>query len=246
MSLQGATLQAFSAASLLDLWEAGRGRAPVEQALLLLSAAFPGRTQGELAQLSIGQRDALLLRLREQTFGSRLTGLAACPNCGERLETSFLVSELLESIPAPDEGGAPLTLETLGYKISFRLPTSQDLQNAPDREALLAACVLEAARAEAAIPPASLSEAVTQALVARMEQADPLASVTMPLTCPACNHAWQSLFDIASFFWSEIGAWAARILREIHLLASAYGWSEAEILALSAWRRQRYLELVSA
>jgi hypothetical protein len=31
---------------------------------------------------------------------------------------------------------------------------------------------------------------------------------------------------------------------EVHTLASAYGWSEAQILALSATRRQRYIALV--
>jgi hypothetical protein len=35
-------------------------------------------------------------------------------------------------------------------------------------------------------------------------------------------------------------------LREVHVLASANGWSEAEILALSPQRRQRYLEIVTA
>lgn len=244
--LQDASQPALSAASLLNLWEAGRGRTPVEQALLLLSAAFPKRAPDELAQLTIGQRDALLLRLREQTFGPRLTGLSVCPKCGERLETTFMTDEILESLPTPAEGGTPLTLETQGFKISFRLPTSLDLQNAPDREALLAVCVLAATQEETATTPASLPEAVTQSIVARMEQADPLASVSMPFTCPACGHAWQPLFDINSFFWSEINAWAFRMLREVHLLASAYGWSEAEILALSAWRRQCYLEMVSA
>jgi hypothetical protein len=31
----------------------------------------------------------------------------------------------------------------------------------------------------------------------------------------------------------------------VHSLASAYGWSEAEIVRMSPMRRQRYLELVS-
>jgi hypothetical protein len=35
-------------------------------------------------------------------------------------------------------------------------------------------------------------------------------------------------------------------LRDVHELASAYGWRESEILALSPQRRQAYLELVRA
>jgi hypothetical protein len=53
-------------------------------------------------------------------------------------------------------------------------------------------------------------------------------------------------FDIASYFWDEINAWANRILREVHILASRYGWSERDILALSPWRRQFYLDMVNA
>jgi hypothetical protein len=34
------------------------------------------------------------------------------------------------------------------------------------------------------------------------------------------------------------------MVREVHRMASAYGWREADILAMSAFRRQRYLELI--
>ena len=51
--------------------------------------------------------------------------------------------------------------------------------------------------------------------------------------------------DVAAFFWTELNAWAVRLLREIHALASAYGWREADILALSPKRRDLYLELIS-
>jgi hypothetical protein len=50
---------------------------------------------------------------------------------------------------------------------------------------------------------------------------------------------------VVSFFWMEVESWAYRILRQVHALASAYGWSEGDILAMSPWRRQFYLEMVS-
>ena len=76
-----------------------------------------------------------------------------------------------------------------------------------------------------------------------MARADPQADVTFSITCPACGHAWQAIFDIVSFFWREVNAWSYRLLYEVHLLASAYGWREADILAMSPWRRQCYLEM---
>jgi hypothetical protein len=85
---------------------------------------------------------------------------------------------------------------------------------------------------------------VTEAISARMAEADPQADVRLNLVCPQCNHRWQAPLDIAAFLWSEIQAWAVRLLREAHLLASTYGWREADILAMTPWRRQVYLELI--
>ncbi|HXI74354.1 MAG TPA: hypothetical protein VNG94_02120, partial [Pyrinomonadaceae bacterium] len=87
--------------------------------------------------------------------------------------------------------------------------------------------------------------AVTDAVAKRMAEADPQADLRLDLSCPACGHRWQALFDIDSFFWSEINAWAQRVLTEVHALASAYGWRERDILDLSPRRRQFYLGLVS-
>jgi hypothetical protein len=50
------------------------------------------------------------------------------------------------------------------------------------------------------------------------------------------------LFDIATFFWAEVSAHARRLIRDVHALARAYGWREVEILSMSGWRRERYLE----
>ena len=76
-----------------------------------------------------------------------------------------------------------------------------------------------------------------------MEVCDPLAAIDIPLDCLNCGHQWQPLFDIVSFFWTEIAAQARRLLREVHTLARYYGWREADILAMSAIRRQFYLEM---
>ena len=64
------------------------------------------------------------------------------------------------------------------------------------------------------------------------------------MTCPACGRFWQAAFDIASYLWSELDALAQRLLGEVHTLARAYGWREADVLSMSPWRRQFYLEMV--
>ena len=84
------------------------------------------------------------------------------------------------------------------------------------------------------------------AVTERMSQADPQADVKLGLDCPACGHDWLVTFDILSFLWSEIETWAQRMLRDVHILARSYGWREADILAMSAFRRQCYLEMLGA
>jgi hypothetical protein len=49
-----------------------------------------------------------------------------------------------------------------------------------------------------------------------------------------------------SYLWAEVHSWALRTLHEVNVLASAYGWRESDILALSQWRRQAYLEMVQS
>lgn len=248
-------MRSFSASDLLTVWERGLNGTPAERALLLLRSAFPDAPPASLARLTIGQRDLCLLKLREMTFGSNLTGVAACPGCGDQVELDFDIREIASDeakLPDfPDDEAVneiPLTLP--GWELRFRLPTSADLASlqvdvSQAKTKLLEACVLSASREGEPAQATELPEEVVAALSERMAMEDPYLNITLALKCPACSHEWLMIFDIVGYFMSEITFWAARMMREVHRLASAYGWREADILAMSAWRRQRYLELIS-
>ena len=81
---------------------------------------------------------------------------------------------------------------------------------------------------------------------ARLSDLDPQADVRIDAACPSCANRWQAPFDIVSYLWAEIDAWACRMLRDIVRSAAAYGWRESEILALSPIRRQVYLDLIQS
>lgn len=241
-------MRELSASKLLCVWEQTLGQSNVERALALLAAACPEQTREELARLSIGRRDRLLLTLREWTFGSRLLGRVPCEKCSEPLELSFNVSDIC----APEtEGADSLALKLDGYEVQFRLPDSRDLsavQQSVDvssgEDVLLSRCLLSVTKAGTERAPADLPERLREAVAKRMAEADPQADVQLQLSCPACGHRWLAAFDIVSYFWSEINAWAYRILGEVHKLAAAYGWREEEILAMTPRRRHIYLEMV--
>ena len=87
-------MRPLSAQDLLRVWEVGENQHPLDRALTLLAAACPELTWDELAALSVGQRDARLFTIREQTSGPRLNGFAECPRCAERLEFDVAVADL--------------------------------------------------------------------------------------------------------------------------------------------------------
>jgi hypothetical protein len=78
-------MRALSAKELLSVWESGASQVPLQRALTMLAFACPEASSDSLARLTIGQRDARLLALREMTFGSEVTGVTDCPECGEKI-----------------------------------------------------------------------------------------------------------------------------------------------------------------
>jgi len=241
-------MRALSVPELLQVWERGLIQTPIQRALTLLSVACPDTSMKELAALSIGQRDARLLTLREWAFGSQLVSVVNCPNCNDRLELNFSIADIRVASDTPSP--STLSLEEDDYIVRFRLPNSSDLAviTAEDpaiaQRQLLKRCLLEVTYHQEPHSPEQLPETVLNSVIEQMALADPQAEVKISLTCPACQHAWKSVFDIVSYFWDELNVWAVRLLREVHVLASAYGWHEADILAMHPYRRQLYLEMV--
>jgi uncharacterized protein (UPF0212 family) len=232
-------MRALPAPELLRVWEQGLAQSPIDRALTLLAAAG-SEGRDVLAELSIGERDTRLLALREKTFGANCESLAGCPKCGERLELFFTVADMRRS----PEAAAELSVDTAGCALNFRLPNSVDLAEAARardereaREVLLERCILNDG-AEA------LPDEVAAQIAERMERADPQGNVRLDLRCPVCDHEWQTIFDIESYFWTEIDAWVQRTLKEVHALALAYGWRELDILNMTQWRRQIYLGMI--
>lgn len=254
-------MRPLSASDILKVWEQGEEMSAIDRALTMLATACPEHARAELAALSIGQRDAWLRELRELTLGSRLEGFTVCGQCQEQLVFTLDIASLRShsSAPSSDE---EFEFEMDGRALLFRLPNSRDLAAvavcedvAVARRLLAERCVLQPSRngvgrtsvcspAEQTEVRPTLSEETITRLAERIGEYAPDSETPLDFTCPSCGHQWRAFFDIAAFFWAEIAAQARRLRREVHLLASAYGWREADILAMSARRRQAYLEMI--
>ncbi|HEY2929526.1 hypothetical protein [Piscinibacter sp.] len=239
----------LDADALLALWER------------TLAAGAPGRDDALLQALpdalaaprTLGERNARLLALHAQLFGSELALLSHCPACGSAAQFSADCEALAARPPATDAAASRHRLEAQGHAIEFRLPDSADIaaaSGAPDDDAfareLLARCVLACTRNGARVPPHELPAPLLDALSQRMEALDPAASLSFELACPQCSTPWEARLDVGPLLWQKLQATAERVLLDVDALARAYGWTEPEVLRLSPLRRAAYLQLATA
>jgi hypothetical protein len=199
---------------------------------------------GLVPDLTVGDREALLLRLRQVSFGDRLALVVNCPDpaCGEAMDLELTVNALChahaERVSAVHEAAA----EGEARPIRFRLPTGADLEAAarvsrenPDlaAEAVARRCLID--------PDLELTQELMALLNRQIGELDPQAETELALTCPACGRSFTTELDAGELLCDELAARGRDLELGVHLLAFHYHWSESDILALSTARRRRYL-----
>ena len=230
-------MQALTPAELLALWEAGRPLDPLDRGVLAARATAP--ESEDPADWPVGRRNRALAQLYCAAFGGVLRGWTRCGGCGEQLEFALDGHSVAKA-----EAGEQCPVNWGAWR--FRLPTSRDLAAAAQEQSesaatrrLMSACLVGAEPAGE-----GWSEGDVKAIEERLAAADPLAEIRLHFDCPACSAAFDESLDLCRFVWAAIDSRARRILRDVHVLALAYGWSEGEILALSPSRRSVYLQMV--
>lgn len=224
------------ALDLLSLEDAGEALSPPRRALLLAEQA-PGPPVEP--REPVGRTHARLLRLHQELAGSTLDGTVGCPSCAATVELSVDCEELLASMPEVPVQPAPLASGS-GF-VTWRPVSYDDLAAAAEAE--------DGGRAVAEVLSRCVDGEVTEqlrpALCTAMAAADPLAEIEVELACPECEEPVHALLDVLDFTWAQLVARAQALLLEVDVLARAYSWSEADILALSAARRRRFVELAT-
>ncbi len=245
-------MHSLSASELLDVWDRAAGERPLVQALVLLQAAYPQASWDELTQLSVGERDRRLLALRAAVFGDDCKVFAECPLCATGLEFSLSASQLANQ---PQLRSGDGFVEVSPYTVGFRLPNSSDLIATSDCQSIEEAtltifqrCLLEIRAHEKLLLPGEVPADLTEKLLDRFKawlDLQETGETLLHVTCPACGHAWDMLFDPATFVWREIERLAKKLIAEVATLAGTFGWSEQEILKMSGTRRMAYLNCCS-
>lgn len=225
----------IDASRLIELSERGARLGNAARALLLLESQGMG---ADAAQgLTLGERDRLLMRIREMVFGRQIAAQGRCSACNDAFEVTLTANDvgLGADSPPPEQSGACL-VHAVGRDYAVRALTAGDMAMAERAGSVDAARALLMARVA---PDAPEGEAAR--IAETLEQLDPQAHVSVDVPCPACGQANELGLDVAAFLWREIEHRVPRLLGEVAELARIYHWSERDILAMPQSRRSFYL-----
>jgi hypothetical protein len=211
---------------------------------------LPAPAPDDVRELAVGDRDRIVLALRARLLGDELECVCSCA-CGETLELTVSVGGLLGGI---DDEPAPLEIEATapsGARVRVRAASGADHERAARRaledpdaagRELVERCVLEVRGPDGAA--CALDDELLDLASGLLEELDPGAEIVLCGICPACGESVAAVLDPGAFLWTELEQWRTRLELEVHVLASVYHWSEADIVALDPTRRARYIELV--
>ena len=191
----------------------------------------------------VGRRIAALLHvvaLSERRDHLELTARCVAPACGESFEYALPLQALARS----GADASPMHIQLGDSRVlTMRRPTGADLRRWREAPA--------ASRAEAVrlmldtlILSGEAGEDDEATVSASVAAVDPLVDFTVACQCPACGVPNEVAVDLEALALSRLGARQRSLLQEVHRFASHYGWTEAEVLAVPAFRRARYVALM--
>ncbi len=211
----------------------------------------PAEREAEAWELTLAGRIGGLLAIVARTPGAAPLALELrCPGCGEALEVELPLDALLELAAEAEREPVVEVALGAGETVRVRRPTGEDQRrwrsrayaSAEEAEREVLASLLAPDGAPAPPPDAALLARVGAA----MEERDPLPGFRLASRCPACGAEEDHPLDLEALLTQRLERRQGRLLREVHRLASRYGWTEAEVMALPARRRRAYLDILDA
>ncbi|MCP3911596.1 MAG: hypothetical protein GY713_11635 [Actinomycetia bacterium] len=205
------------------------------------------------ADLATPDRDRVFAALLDRLVGDRIESTVRCRSCGELFELSFSLAALLEHrggfVPTDVVAVSPGRWALDGT--TFRFPTGHDEQRARDTDnpavELRARCLGFADPSGDTAPADTPGDA---AVPTRVEEAmaamAPVLATEIGGECPECGETHAVTFDVQQYTTTLVRLGREQLLRDIHVIASAYGWSRTEILELDRAERRVYSDLIGA
>jgi len=224
----------------------GCGDLEATQLLERLLVAAPGTSvrPGGTWTLSVSDRDRLLAAVYRHLYGDRVEGTVRCTDCGAAFDLTFTLAELARGLESGRRTARTVGPDSEGTYVlpdgrRFRLPTAEDQiavsGMAPEQgaEVLASRCLL-------AGDPAGDREA----LEAAMSEVGPVLDLDLGATCAECGAPQEVRFEIRAHLLGTLAAERPCLAREVHSIATAYGWGLNEVLDLPRDQRRGYVRLI--
>jgi len=195
------------------------------------------------ADLAVPDRDRLLAETYRRIYGCKVATTVSCRDCGSPYDMDFDLPAFVDSLRADSD--EDFRTESIGiYRThqgtEFRLPTAWDemavraLADEKRVSALLERCRMNGPCED------------NDTLEATMEAVAPVLDRSINVQCPECGAEQGVRFDIQEYLLTALEQDKPTLLWEVHLIASAYGWSRGEILSLARGERRQYVDLIES
>ncbi|MCG6495460.1 hypothetical protein [Kitasatospora sp. A2-31] len=212
-----------------------------------------------LLDLPIADRDLLLLAVRTSTYGHRFDVVLSCAACERPMDVSFAAGDIpVQSCRTPDAPLPTALPDGRGgvLEVALRPPNGRDQEAVaaaaaagdptPPVELLLQRCLVGVGGGPGGADGwERLPVPARGALAAAVDDASAKVELAMDLSCPECGVDFEADLDLAGYVLDEFLAPAGTVLYELHLLATAYHWSEHTIMSMPSPRRRALAGLVA-
>lgn len=205
----------------------------------------------ELARLTVGDRERLLLAVCSRLLGAATDLVVACPSCMSVVEVPIRFRDLVSAQPESSDRRCVLATRDGNWAAEVAPPTGEDLERTlglGQRSArlLLEACLTALFDAQGqAVGREDLPEDCEAELAEKLLALDPLAECRIAVECPHCAQSFETLLDGYALLKGAFGN-ASALYGDVYRMARAYHWSEADILALPLAKRAQYLAIATA
>lgn len=211
--------------------------------------------QGESAQsqekiwdMTVGERIEALLEITALTTGGVFILVLDCSNkdCGQAIEIELTKDELSE-LQRGAKDNTTINIKLGKRQVTFRKPTGRDQLDWLRIPYGHEEDVIRDMIASLIVPKndtkrlKELSGEEIALVEHAIQRADPLIGFEVASECPYCKQYLSCELDLQTLALKRLRSVQQRQLRDIHLLAKHYHWTEQEITALPAWRRSEYL-----
>ena len=201
-----------------------------------------------LWSLTVSTRIEWLLRIVsvDGVFDAPLPVRCRNETCGETVGVELSLAELLA---IHGESTQFITVDCGRQSLQLRKPTGLDQRAWATEEFSTERAAIESMVQSLVVceesDALSLDDESLLAIDGSLQEQDGLVNFSLEVVCACCESNTKFDMDLQALALERLQQSQQRLLSTVHQLAKHYHWTEQEIFAVPAWRRNHYLKLLA-